>query len=135
MRLKTYPLTFCVIFFASCNNSTIQNRTIDTTTHTTKVTDSAKAKLINALNDIIKSNASIGDTTINGRYVNQGKYNNGDFYITIKTIDSTITLINLSLLKDDEISRLKKNGDNISVTYNQSNKTIKFLSTQNEPEK
>jgi hypothetical protein len=136
MRPKIYPLFLCLIFFASCNSKTqSQSPTIDTTTHTIKLTDSSRAKLENALDDIVKSNASPGDTTISGRYVNQGKDNNGDFYITIKASDNTITLINLSPLKDDDIARLKKNGDNITVTYNQSDKTIKFLATQNEPEK
>lgn len=136
MTPKIYPLFLCLFFLASCNSKTqSQSPIVDTTTHTIKLTDSSKAKLENALKDIIKSNTSPGDTTISGRYINQEKYNNGDFYITIKTKDSTITLINLSSLKDDEITKLKKSGDNITLTYNQSNKTVKFLSTQNELEK
>ena len=136
MRPKIYPLFLCLVFLASCSSKTqSQSPTVDTTTHTIKLTDSSREKIANALEDIIKSNASPSDTTISGRYVNQGKNDSGDFYITIKTTDSTITLINLSPLKDDEIAKLKKNDDNITVTYNQSDKTIKFLETQNEPEK
>ena len=135
MTPKTYLLFLCLFFLASCNNAKTQNTNVDTTTHTIKLTDSSKAKLENALDDIVKSNASPGDTTISGRYVNQGKYDKGDFYINIKADDSTITLINLSPLKDDEIAKLKKNGDNITVTYNQSDKTVKFLVADYEQEK
>jgi hypothetical protein len=137
MTPKIYSWFLCLIFLASCNSSETENQnpTVDTTTHTIKLTDSSRAKLENALGDIIKSNASPGDTTISGRYVNQGKYNSGDFYITIKTKDSTMALINLSQLKDDDIAKLKKDGDNITVTYNQSDKTVKFLAADYEQEK
>ena len=133
---KIHLLLLCLIPLVACNSKTQSPiPSIDTTTHTIKLTDSSKAKIENALYDIIKSNASPGDTTISGRYVNQGKNDSGDFYITIKTNDSTITLINLSPLKDDDIGKLKKNGDNITVTYNQSDKRVKFLAADYEPKK
>ena len=43
-----------------------------------------------------------------------------------------MTLVNLAPLKDDEITNLKKSGDNMTATFNRADKTIKFLSTQNE---
>lgn len=135
MTPKFYSFFLCLIYLASCNTSITNDTTIDTTTHTIKLTDTTKEKLVDALGDIIKSNASPGDTTISGHYVTQGKYDNGDFYITIKSNDSTVTLINLSPLKDDEISKLKKNGHNITLTFNQSDKTVKFLAAKYEPEK
>lgn len=53
----------------------------------------------------------------------------------IKTADSEMTLINLSLLQNQEIARLKKSGTNITVTFNLSDKKVKFLSAEYEPEK
>jgi hypothetical protein len=124
-----------LIFLASCNSSATQNTGIDTSTHIIKLTDSSKAKLENALDDLIKSNTSLGDTIISGRFVNQRKYDNGDFYITIKADNNTINLLNPMPLRDDEIAKLKKDGNNITLSYNSFDKTVKFLSTQNEPEK
>jgi hypothetical protein len=138
MRPEIYSLFLGLIFLVSCDGPKSQNRNpaVDTKkSHTIKLTDSSRAKLQNALADIVKSNASSGDTTISGRYVNQGKYDNGNYYITIRTNETSVTLINLSLLKDDEISKLKKNGDNITVSYSQSDKTVRLLSADYETEK
>ena len=134
-RKICYPILY-LIFVVSCDSQRTETTIKDTTSKTIKLTDSSRTKLVNALEDIIKSNATPGDTTITGKFVNQGKYDNGDFYITITTDGSTITLTNpMSPLKDDEIAKLKKNGNNITLTYNSSDQTVKFLSVNYESKK
>jgi hypothetical protein len=133
MIQKTSRWFLCLFFLASCNTSNKQDPIVNTTTHTIKLTDSSRKKLITALEDIIITNARTGDTTISGKFVNQGKNDKGNF-ITVQTNDRKITLVNLLPLKEGEIGKLKRSGDNITVTYNQSNNTVKFLATLYEPQ-
>lgn len=38
-------------------------------------------------------------------------------------------------LKEDAIAKLKKDGNNVTLTYNSSDKKVKFLAADYEPEK
>ena len=89
------------------------------------------------MDTLVTSNSSPDDTTITGRFINQGKFENGDSYITVKTKnDSIMILIDpMTPLEPTEIVRLKKDGDNITLTYRESHKTVKFLATDYERQK
>ena len=135
MIFKTSIYTLGAILLISCNNIKSEAETKDATTKTFKLTDSSRAKLINALDSIAISNSDPDDITISGRFINQGKYDRGEYYLTIETEkDSSLILINPMPLKETEISKLKKVGDNITLTYSQSSKTVKFLVTNFDPE-
>lgn len=136
MTPKIINFILPVVLTISCDSSTkTQTKSIDTTTKTIVLTDTSEAKLLNELSDIAKSNSSPDDITISVRFIKQGKYNNGDYYIAVKTNDSTLTLINPMPLKDNDIAKLKKDGNNITLTYNSSTKTVKFLAAEYENEK
>jgi hypothetical protein len=125
-----------LLLITSCNNSQTRNITVDSTSTTFIVTDSSREKLVNALGDIIKSHSGPNDISVTGQFIKQGKYENGDAYLTMKTGDSTITLLNLMFpLKENEIGKLKKNGNNLTVTFDSVNKKVKFLSVLFEQEK
>ncbi|HEX7457531.1 MAG TPA: hypothetical protein VF301_03765 [Ginsengibacter sp.] len=42
---------------------------------------------------MVTSNSSPDDTTITGRFINQGKFENGDSYITVKTKNDSIMIL------------------------------------------
>jgi hypothetical protein len=132
--LKTFILTISMILVASCNSSKTPTANTDTTSKTIVLTDSSRKELVNALDDIIKSNAKPDDVTISAKFVKQGNYDNGDSYITIKTKDSTLTLINPMPLKEEEITKLKRDGNNVTLTYSSSDKTVKFLAADYQTE-
>lgn len=136
MTFKSSICILGIILCSSCNNSKTQSETQDTTSATIKLTDSSRAKLINALDTLVTSNSRPDDITISAKFINQGKYDNGDSYITVKTKnDSLVTLINPMPLSESDIVLLKKDGDNITLTYSSSDKTVKFLAADYEPKK
>ncbi len=135
MTKNTSYIILGVIILVSCNSAATKTANVDTTTKIIKLTDSSRKAVVNALEDIVNSNATEGNTTISGRFVSQKKFSTGEFYIFIKVGDSTIRLINLTPLKDDEIAKLKKEGNNITVMYNDIDRKIKYLAEVFEPEK
>ena len=135
MTTKNIIILLGLILLASCKNTQNNTETNNTSNKTVVLTDSSRAKLKSALEDVITSNSSSDDITIDAKFVNQ-MYDNGNSYITVKTGDeSSITLTNPMPLDETDISKLKKEGGNITLTYSASNKTVKFLAVNYEPEK
>ncbi len=132
MTINTTYILLGVILLVSCNSGATKTTNVDTSTKIIKLTDSSRKVVLNTLEDIVKSNSAQGDTTISGRFVSQKKFGAGELYIFIQIGDSTVQLINSAPLKDDEIAKLKKEGNNITVTYNAADKKIKFLSEEFE---
>ncbi len=88
------------------------------------------------LDTVIASNASPDDTTISGRFINQGKRDNGESYITLKTEnDSLVVLTDPMPFSEEEIAKFKKVGNNVTVTYRSSDKKVKFAAADFEQQK
>ena len=120
-----------IMLLISCRNA--KHHTGDRVRIEGRLTDSSREKLIGMLDTVIASNASPDDTTISGRFVNQGKGENGDFYITIKTEnDSLVVLTDPMPFSEEEIAKFKKNGNNVTVTYRTSDKKVKFAAADFE---
>jgi hypothetical protein len=138
MILKKKIHILGIILLASCNNSSSQTDSVTPLARiAVKLDDSSRSKLLSALDSVVESNSAPDDITISGRFISQGKYENGDNYIIVSIkSDSSITLINpLGPLKDGEITKLKKEGNNITLTYSASDKKVKFLAAEYESEK
>ena len=69
-----------IVFLISCDTSKTQTERKDTGNKTTGLTHSLRSKLTNALESIVEQNSNPDDVTISGKYIEQGKYNNGDYY-------------------------------------------------------
>lgn len=137
MTTKNNILILGVFLLASCKNNQNGTATLDTNSKAVVVlTDSSKAKLADALEGIITSNSSPDDISINAKFIDQGRDSKRGSWLTIKTEnDSIVTLINPMALNETDIAKLKKDGNNITLTYTASDKTVKFLMANYEPEK
>jgi hypothetical protein len=130
----TFVLLLISVLLVSCKNSKNKTITSDTTSKTVILTDSSRAELIRMLDTVVKSNSKKGDITIDARFISQGTKENGDSYITLKTKNDSLIVLNDPMpLKEGEIAKLKKEGNNITVTYNASDKKVKFIATEFEP--
>ena len=134
---KSDVFTLCIVALVSCKNPGHPTPKPDTTATTFLLTDSSKAALIKELDTIVASNSASDDITVDARFVDQGKDKNGNAYITLLLKgQKSITLNNpMPPFKPEEIAKLKKKGDNITVTYSNSDKKVKFLAADFEPDK
>lgn len=123
-----------IMLLISCRNA--KYHTGDRVRIEGRLTDSSREKLIGMLDTVIASNASPDDTTISARFISQGKRENGDSYITLKTEnDSLVVLIDPMPYSDEEIAKFKKDGNNITVTYSAPDKKVKFIAADYEQQK
>ncbi|HVY76328.1 MAG TPA: hypothetical protein VG890_15975 [Puia sp.] len=109
-----FAMLFLLFLAVSCNSISRQTASTDSAI-TIRLTDSAKDKMVDTIDSAIESNASPNDTTLSARFIRQETKGDGNVYITVQANDSILTLINLLPLKDDEISKLKKRGNNITL--------------------
>ncbi len=117
-----------IVFFASSCHSQkgdVNDKKLMSTT--IKLDDSSRKFLINALTAIVDSNASADDVSIDAAFVSQGKLDDNNDYLILKKNDSIIKLINPMPLREEDIHKLKKEGDNISLTYRASTRKISLL--------
>lgn len=129
-RFNNFVLCIFIITYlvdASCNDtrSKLDKKVI--TSDSINLNDSSAERITNSLQDILQDNANTDDTTISGHFERQWQNQDGEQLISLKIGDTTITLINLTPLKEDEIRNLKKDGPNITVTYRTLDKKVTLL--------
>jgi hypothetical protein len=90
----------------------------------------SKAYLVGILDSSIKSIDK--PVTITGKFIKQEKYDDENYFLYIKTNDSVLILNNKMPLEEDDIKKLKKEGNNLTVIYSKNDQTIKFLSEDYE---
>jgi len=127
---------FALTIFISCNDSKIHTKETGDSAQTITLTDSSREGVVKVMDSLIALSTEPGDTIISAEFVRQWQDNDGIYYLTVKMAnDGLIVLTNPTPLDQHLISKLKKHGDNLILSYSLLDQTINRLGTVWEPKK
>jgi hypothetical protein len=130
MVIKAFIILASCLFVESCTNGDKKNSQAQNKNSKVILDDSLKSELSDSIVSLARQ---IPDgITVSGRFIEQNKLDNATFLSIQLEKDSVLVLNNPMPLSEDEIKLLKKKGNNITLTYSESDQNIKFIATQND---